>query len=98
MNFNKNVNTYDLTIKDDVSSLKIKVLPENELATTILGNGNLKNGSKISIKVIDDGGEKEYIINIHKEGITLNIICYSVFGVGVILFISSIMYYRKKRK
>ncbi len=98
LNFNKDITSYDLTVKNDVDSLIINVLPEDDIATTILGNGNLENGSKINIKVIDDGGEKNYTINIHKEKNTLDIICYSVFALGIIIFITSIIYYKKKSK
>ena len=96
--FDKDVFEYDLQVNKDDRSLKIKVLPEENIDITILNNGNLVNNSKVIIKVKDDAGEKSYTINIHKENNVINYICYGVFGLGVVMFISSIIYVSKKRK
>ena len=75
------------------------ILSPNGIKNEILNNENLENGSKIIIKVTDDLGNYEYTINILKDNETLiNIICYSVFGIGVGSLVSSIIYVINKKK
>lgn len=94
--FNKDIKNYDLKINNDTNKLNIIINP-NVVKYEILNNDNLKNGSKIIIKVTDDINTYEYSIKIIKESNTLiNIICYLVFGIGVISLIMSIISVKKK--
>ena len=95
LGFNKETKTYDLKINHDTNKLDIKVLPET-LTFDALNNNDLKNASKVIVKVIDSDGLHEYTINIIKEEDNA-IICYAVFGLGIITFITSIIYVIKKK-
>ena len=86
-----------MKLPDDVNELEISVIPTN-IDFEVLNNKNLKNGSKVEIKVTDSDGIHEYTINIEKESMVLNIICYAVFGIGVVSLIGSIIYVIKKKK
>lgn len=68
IDFNKDVLSYSLKIKDE-DKLNITTKTENEKATvTVVGNENLKNGSTVKIIVTSESGEtKEYTISIEKE-------------------------------
>ena len=101
--FDINKFTYDLNLNDGDNKLNITVVPEENLEHTILGNENLRDGSTVIIRVIDDNGEKSYTINIHQEldkimGIPVDIFCYIIFGIGVVSLIGSIVYVTKKNK
>lgn len=101
--FDINKFTYDLNLNDGDNKLNITVVPEENLEHTILGNENLRDGSTVIIRVIDDNGEKSYTINIHQEldkimGIPVDIFCYIIFGIGVVSLIGSIIYVTKKNK
>ena len=92
--------TYDLDVEKNTKELKIVIAPEN-IEKEISGNENLSDGSKVTIKIKDDNGEKSYVINIHKpkdNSELMNIISYAVFGVGVILLITSIIVAIKRKK
>ena len=69
LKFNSKVDYYDVKIKDDVEVLDIIAEPENEEARVeIVGNKNLKNNSRIEIRVIlPDGNTKTYTINVFKN-------------------------------
>ena len=95
--FSKDKTSYTLKLPNEVNEIEINVLPNN-IDFEVLNNKNLRNGSKVEIRVTDSDGVHEYQINIEKENILLNIICYVVFGIGVITFISSIIYVIKKKK
>ena len=96
--FDKDVYSYEITLKNDEKSLDITILP-NELAYEITGNKNLDDGSVIKIKYKYQGVAKEYTINIKKEAKGLPaIVCYIVFIVGLGTFTFSIIYYLKKTK
>ena len=66
IDFNKK--TYKYTIKTKEKNLDISVLLDDRKAEyKISGNKNLKNGSKVLIKVIaEDGGIRTYTLNIEK--------------------------------
>ena len=68
IDFNKDTESYTLKIKEE-DKLNIKATAESEKAlATIIGNEDLKNGSKIRISVTSEKGTvKEYVINIEKE-------------------------------
>ena len=72
INFAKDITTYNISIKEDINSLKIKALPEDEKATVkIVGNDDLKlNDNKVTIDVkAENGNTKSYIIEVQKETI-----------------------------
>lgn len=107
LHFTKDVTTYNLEVDKNVNSLEISVLPnEEEITFTVLGNSNLKNGSVVTINVKDDFGQYVYTINIIKAEndnlilgfLTLEQICYIVFIIGVLLFLTSIIYALKSKK
>ena len=76
----------------NTDELEIIVNPDT-IKYEVLNNNTLKNKSKVVIKVVDDEGNYEYTINIIKEEpkpeTSFNTICYLVFGIGVIAFVSS---------
>jgi len=91
--FDKARYEYNLKIKKE-TSLDISVLLEDEFATyEIIGNENLKNKSKIIIKVTAENGDiKEYVINIEKSSTTLLyiiiiVIVLILIGLGITLYI-----------
>lgn len=96
--FRYDIKEYDLTINSNEDSLKISTVPKDDIEVSILGNGRLQNNSKVTINVKDDRGDNTYIINIYKKSDILVYVCYSVFGAGLMLFISSIIYLRRKKK
>ncbi len=97
LGFSKDRKIYDLKINIDTKLLDIIINPSS-VKHEILNNENLKNGSKIIIQVTDDEDSYEYTINIQKENnFVINIICYLVFGIGIISFIASIVYVIKKK-
>ena len=98
LDFNKNKTTYDLKVKNETNFLKIVFNPKNT-KYEILNNSNITDGTKIIIKITDDDGNHEYTINIIKESnIFINIICYLVFGIGLVSLVFSIYYVTKKKK
>ena len=67
--FEKNVYSYNLEIDENTNKLSIVYLPseDDNVKVDITGNDNLKNNSKITVKVRDDEGEHTYTINIIKK-------------------------------
>jgi len=67
--FYKDTYDYELTIKDEDKLVIQPVLEDNSSIVTINGNDKLKDGSLITITVVDQYGknEKTYNIKIHKE-------------------------------
>ncbi len=97
INFSKDVHSYNIKINDKTDELDIKIVPSN-ISFEILNNKELHHGSKVIVKINDDNGEYEYTINIEKDSLLINIICYGVFIVGLISFIMSFKSIIKKRK
>ena len=98
LGFTKNKNEYTLKVNDDTKKLSISINP-SDIKYEILGNSNIENGSKIIIKITDDEKSYEYTINIEKDSNLLSsIICYIIFGIGVISLIGSMLYVLKKNK
>jgi len=102
--FDKNQDTYDLTIKDDITNLDIEVNP-NTITSEIMGNENLQDKSVITIRVHEGESIKNYTINIHKEAKVnknntslFNILCYGVLIVGILALTLSILHFIKIRK
>ncbi len=98
--FSKDKTTYDLTLKKEDTKLNISVVPKENIFYEVLNNQNLEDNSVVVVHVKDSSGDLRYTINIHKEADMewLPYLCYGVFGLGVILFISSIIYLAKKKK
>ena len=97
INFSKDVHSYNIKINDKTDELDIKIVPSN-ISFEILNNKELHHGSKVIVKINDDNGEYEYTINIEKDSLLINIICYGVFIVGLISLIMSFKSFIKKRK
>lgn len=98
LNFSKEKHSYNLKINNDTNELDIKVIP-SDISFEVLNNQELKSGSNVLIKVIDGNSEYNYTINIEKDNSIVNIVCYSVFAIGVILFTTAIIKVLvKKRK
>ena len=99
--FDVNVTTYDLNVNKDDKKLEITYDPVENISVEVLNNGELRNGSVVKINVVDDEGEKNYSIHIHKkidQDLITNIICYGVFIIGLALFICSIVVANKRKK
>ena len=68
INFDRNVFNYDLNIGSEKSLLITPTCEKSDATYNIIGNTNLKNGSKIIIKVSDkEGSTREYTINVNKS-------------------------------
>lgn len=93
--FNPSVSEYTLNIGKE-SYLDISVVTQDKNATyQILNNSNLKNGSKITIKVTaEDKSVKNYIINITKKTTIMDYVneylLYIIIG-GAVLILSIIV-------
>lgn len=104
--FDVNTITYDLSLKNNDKSLQITIVPTKDIEYDILNNENLGEGSTVIIRINDDDGKRSYTINIHKDidkilGIPVDLFCYSIFGLGVVSLVGSIIYVvlvNKKRK
>lgn len=97
INFSKDKKSYTLKVDKNTNELDIKVIPNN-IDFEVLNNNNLHNGNTVTIKVTDLSGVYEYNINIEKDSSSLNIVCYIVFGIGVVSLIAVIFYVLKKKK
>lgn len=89
INFSKKKQNYEIKINNE-SSLDILATPNNSTATvSITGNKNLKNNSKVTIKVVDEDNKiREYIITIKKSLIeSLTYKEYILFTEFLIIFI-----------
>ena len=96
-NFNPSVYNYELEINND-SKLDI-ILEPFDINHEILGNKDLQEGSKVTIRIKNDVNPVDYVITIHKhEQKNIGLICYIFFSFSVIIFISSIIYAVKKSK
>lgn len=108
LDFNTEKNNYTLEIDYKLSKLNINVSLFNEESNyKIIGNENLTNGSKITIKVTDKNGkENDYYINIikdmsipAKEKNKKTIIVFSsIIGIGVLGITGLIIYLEKSKK
>ena len=98
LGFTKDVLEYDVTLKNDEKTLEINVAP-NDLEYEVIGNENLKDGSKITIRFNYQDEIKDYVINIHKKLSGLPpIVCYIIFILGIGVLIASIVYFMKVTK
>lgn len=98
LKFDINKNEYELKIARDVTSLDFKTVPEN-IDVTILNNINLRDGSIVTVKVIDGVIERSYQIKIIKDAsMNTNIICYLFFIIAIIILLVSFWYRVKIKK
>lgn len=91
INFNKDKNSYDIKLEDNINKLDIKCILEDESATyEIKGNENLKDNNHVYINVISASGLKNtYVINIKKD---IKVVNEKLDNKAkVIIFISSII-------
>lgn len=91
INFNKDKNSYDIKLEDNINKLDIKCILEDESAKyEIKGNENLKDNNHVYINVISASGLKNtYVINIKKD---IKVVNEKLDNKAkVIIFISSII-------
>lgn len=68
INFDRNVFNYNINIGSEKSLIITPVCEKSDATYSIVGNANLKNDSKIIIKVSDkEGSTREYTINVKKS-------------------------------
>jgi len=102
LNFSTGINNYELEIDKNDEELEFEFFSNDleSITYNVVGNKELKNGSVITINVKDDLGDYVYTINIIKEVepklilgfLSLKVLCYIIFGIGVALFIGSLIY------
>lgn len=85
LNFKPDIKEYKLKIDKDVNALDIEATPEDSKAKyEITGNEQLKNKSKITIKVTaEDESTTEYIITIKKGGSNIIVIILIIIVLGI---------------
>ncbi len=103
IDFDKKVDNYVLKVDYDLKILKINAEPSDDQANVeIVGNNDLKDGSKIEIKVTSlDGTTKIYSINISKENDNLNktiIAVLELFALLLLIVLCVVMIIRYNRK
>lgn len=97
LEFNKNISEYELTV-ENTNDLNVIAVPEDSKAkVTIVGNTNIKDGSKINIAVsAENGSVKEYDIIIKvKEKSTL---IYVIIGAVAAIIIAVVTFIIIKNK
>ncbi len=99
LNFNPSTTNYYLSIGKE-KNLTLNVLTESELATyEIIGNNDLKDGSKITIRVTaEDGSTKDYIINIKREFNIMDYWMYIAVVALILLLVLLLIINRQKKK
>lgn len=87
INFNKNIFSYDLNIKNEKQLIITPVCENNEASYSIVGNNDLHDKSKIIIKVSDkEGSTREYTITVNKQAIfDMSFLDSNMFKLGTIL-------------
>lgn len=107
INFNKDKNSYDIKLEDNINKLDIKCILEDESAKyEIKGNNNLKDNTHVYINVISESGKKNtYVINIKKdiEAVStkldnkVKIIIFIISIIIILIFILFILHKLKER-
>jgi len=93
--FNKEITDYNIKLNDE-TRITISYTAEDPNALVLIeGNNELKNGSKILIKVTSEDKQiRTYTINIEKDEFNMN---YIYFGIGILVIILLILFlFRKK--
>lgn len=99
INFDKDVLEYDITVGNNVDSLDLTIVLDDDTASyEVLGNENFKTGKNmVTIRVTaEDGSVREYIINVTKKEKPVtnksnNISKYVVMGL-IVLIIAGLVY------
>lgn len=83
INFNKDIMNYNIKVGNE-TRLTISYTAEDPNALVLIeGNNDLKNGSKIQVRVeSEDGQIRIYTINIEKDEFNVN---YLYIGIGIVL-------------
>jgi hypothetical protein len=100
INFNKDKLIYNINIKDEDKLDITAICERNSSWVNIIGNKNLKNGSKILVNVVDkDNVVRSYTINVNKMFMyNLSYREYIVIGEIVTIIILLMVVFRKKKK
>ena len=97
--FSKDKYVYNVRLDDNVDSLSIAVHPET-VKVDILNNSNLENGSRVTVRVIDDEGTYTYTFNIIKREIepakketkdSNNTVLWICIGGGILVAITALV-------
>lgn len=99
LEFNKNISEYNLTV-EDTNDLNVIAVPEDSKAkVTIVGNTNIKDGSKINIAVsAENGSVKEYDIIIKvKEKSTFIYFIIGAVAAAIIAIVTLIIIKTKNK-
>jgi len=97
--FSKDKYVYNVRLDDNVDSLSIAVHPET-IKVDILNNSNLENGSRVTVRVIDDEGTYTYTFNIIKREIepakketkdSNNTVLWICIGGGILVAITALV-------
>ena len=95
LDFDINKEEYELKIDQRDDSIVVKAIPDN-IDITVLNNTKLKDGSVVTVKVIDGDAVRNYKINIKKDpSMNTNISCYIFFIISVIILLLA---FRSKEK
>ena len=98
LDFDINKSEYTLKINSDDDQIDVYANP-SDIDITVINNTHLKNGSVVTVKVIDGDIERNYQITIEKDAsMKTNVICYLFFIVAVIILLISFRYWVKNRK
>ena len=91
INFKRDLYNYDINIGNEKV---LNIIPKVEKETSvysIIGNSDLKDGSKIIVRVSDEeGSAREYNINVHKSGfieLSESLIKWLILGLELIIII-----------
>ena len=98
--FDMNKFEYDLYFDDIPKKLNITVNPQ-DILHEISNNDNLKDGSIVMVKIIDDSAVRNYAFNIHDKANlqrNSNLIYYAFLGISILLLIISIVHAIKINK
>lgn len=99
LKFDPDIYSYNLRIKENVDKLNINTSALTDTHDIeIVGNNNLKHGSKIYIKVTDEKNKTiKYVINIKKTGNIRNAIIIILIIVVIIYFLIKLLTKFKNR-
>lgn len=98
INFAKTKQEYNVKVSKDSNKLNLKYLTEDKDAkVTVSGNKDLKNGSKVKIKVESpDGNVRIYTLNVAKPG-SVSIITILILIISLTLIAGILKYIREKK-
>ena len=100
LKFDMNKFEYDLYFDKIPETLNVTVNPQDVLHE-ISANEKLKDGSVVTVKIIDNGSVRSYAFNIHDKAnikTESNLIYYAFLGISVLLLILSVVHAIKINK